>query len=385
MSQYLDISLQQDQPNLSATQKKFNQLLKKLDQQKNLLAEWQHAQQDIQHQAAKELLPAYAQLHQLYFQQLEMLWQHKLKNKLTKRYKEILDDRIAHISAQLMRVNTLTELQCDEVSRIFHYFQPDSSASTENNSNTDVPEFAEEMIINLQKEMIKKMVCQEMGVDVTVVDFDFDVEDIDGLVAKINEKIEQEFLQSLDEAEQISIEKQMQRERAKEQKKLEKQEYAKKMANQSLKSIYSKIAAAIHPDRELDEVKKVEKTEIFQMTNQAYEKKDLFTLLKLQQYIDKDVSTAQKSYADEQLKFYNTELETQIEELDIEIEEIIDSFDWGNHIALFSSRKIKTKDLYKKYKTDLKNVQESIQHSEFIVKHLQDPTNLKSLLLDAYF
>lgn len=37
----------------------------------------------------------------------------------------------------------------------------------------------------------------------------------------------------------------------------------------------------IHPDREQDETKKQEKTELFQQASQAYEKQDLFYLLKL--------------------------------------------------------------------------------------------------------
>jgi DnaJ-class molecular chaperone len=36
------------------------------------------------------------------------------------------------------------------------------------------------------------------------------------------------------------------------------------MAAQSLKTVYLKIAAMIHPDREQDETKKAEKTELFQ-------------------------------------------------------------------------------------------------------------------------
>jgi curved DNA-binding protein CbpA len=53
------------------------------------------------------------------------------------------------------------------------------------------------------------------------------------------------------------------------------------MAAQSLKTVYLKIAAMIHPDREQDETKKAEKTELFQQASQAYEQQDLFYLLKL--------------------------------------------------------------------------------------------------------
>ena len=95
MSQYLDIS--QDQDTLSAQQKKFNRFFKKIDQQRVLLAEWQQAQQEIQQRASQELLPAYAQLHQLFYQQLEMLWQHKLTSRFTARQKDLLDASIENM------------------------------------------------------------------------------------------------------------------------------------------------------------------------------------------------------------------------------------------------------------------------------------------------
>ena len=42
----------------------------------------------------------------------------------------------------------------------------------------------------------------------------------------------------------------------------EKQEQATAMAEQSLKTVYLKIAAIIHPDREVNDVKKIKKTEL---------------------------------------------------------------------------------------------------------------------------
>jgi hypothetical protein len=49
------------------------------------------------------------------------------------------------------------------------------------------------------------------------------------------------------------------RERAKQLKQQEKREQAAKMAAQSLKTVYLKITAMIHPDREPDEAKKLER------------------------------------------------------------------------------------------------------------------------------
>ena len=387
MSQYLDISLQQDQDTLSAQQKKFNRFFKKIDQQRVLLAEWQQAQQEIQQRASQELLPAYAQLHQLFYQQLEMLWQHKLTSRFTARQKDLLDASIENIASQLLQVNTLSELQMTEVEKIFHYFQPhDVVKSQSKNIQFDDSPSDTDQSIELKKQLIKQQICMDFGVEVEFIDFDFDLHDIDGLIQKLNHKIEQqmqeEFLKYADEAEKIHLEKQMQRARAKEKKQ---QEHAQKMATQSLKTIYSKIAAAIHPDRELDEFKKIEKTEMLQLTNQAYENKDLLTLLKLQNVIENDASKKRPYTDDEQLKIYNFALEAQLKDLENAIQEIINSFNWNHEASSLRSKKIGVKDLYKKYKSDLKEVQNRIEHAEFLLKHSQDLDRLKSLITQGYF
>lgn len=56
--------------------------------------------------------------------------------------------------------------------------------------------------------------------------------------------------------EQYAAEHQQAREQAKQQRQQQKREQAEQMAAQSLKTVYLKIAAMIHPDREQDETKK---------------------------------------------------------------------------------------------------------------------------------
>ncbi len=48
------------------------------------------------------------------------------------------------------------------------------------------------------------------------------------------------------------------------------------MAEQSLKTVYLKITAVIHPDREPDEAKKFERLKLLQKVNEAYAEQDLF-------------------------------------------------------------------------------------------------------------
>jgi curved DNA-binding protein CbpA len=98
------------------------------------------------------------------------------------------------------------------------------------------------------------------------------------------------------------------------------------MAAQSLKTVYLKIAAMIHPDREQDETKKEEKTELFQQASQAYEQQDLFYLLKLQLQLEQNKGVGVKELSAEQVKFYKLALDAQSQQLESQIEEILDSF-----------------------------------------------------------
>ena len=58
---------------LSAPQKKFQKLCQKIEQEQVRLNEWQTAQADLQARASREILPTYAQLREIIFQQIEQL------------------------------------------------------------------------------------------------------------------------------------------------------------------------------------------------------------------------------------------------------------------------------------------------------------------------
>src|SRR5690606_32208239 len=110
------------------------------------------------------------------------------------------------------------------------------------------------------------------------------------------------------------------REQARLKRQQEKQAQAAAMAEQSVKSVYLKIAAAIHPDREANDVKKIKKTELLQHANQAYEKQDLFALLKMQLQIEQDRDPSQKSLTAEQIKLYQLALDVQSQKLQEQID-----------------------------------------------------------------
>jgi len=78
------------------------------------------------------------------------------------------------------------------------------------------------------------------------------------------------------------------------------------------KSIYRNLMKSLHPDFELDEGKKKEKTEVTQQISIAYQENNLYELLKLRsEHLNEGIS-------EDDLKMYTTELNKRIRELEDE-------------------------------------------------------------------
>lgn len=223
MSFDLKVSLQQrSEP--SAQQKKLNHLIDKIEQQKVSLSAWQNAQAEIQQHIRQKLMPVYSDLHAVLFQQLEQLWNMLHSHEFSKADMQQLDEKNAQLAQMLKRSKMLSAEQLELVKQIDTFYQQHAGESVKKNKKAHP---------------IKS-------------EYDESAEQIAGL--------EEDF-------ERYAAEQQQAREQAKQQRQQQKREQAEQMAAQSLKTVYLKIAAMIHPDREQDETKKEEKTELFQQAS----------------------------------------------------------------------------------------------------------------------
>ncbi len=100
----------------------------------------------------------------------------------------------------------------------------------------------------------------------------------------------------------------------------EKQELTIKNVTKAVRSIYTDLVKAFHPDRELDETEKQRKTEIMHRVTEAYEKGDLLALLRLQLEFDRIDQQHLESLADEKLTYYNKMLRQQVQDLEEELD-----------------------------------------------------------------
>ena len=155
------------------------------------------------------------------------------------------------------------------------------------------------------------------------------------------------------------------------------------MSHLVFESAYLKIASIIHPDREQDEQLKVEKTEMLQHANQAYEQQDLFYLLKLQIQVEQNRGMAQKGLNNEQVKFYKLALDTQKQQLDGQMDDIIESLNWTKQAKLKvqkSSGTIQIADMYKRLEADCAELKQQVKWEKERLKHMSRVKGLEMLL-----
>ncbi|WP_343595253.1 molecular chaperone DnaJ [Acinetobacter sp.] len=318
----------------SAQQKKLNRLIDKIEQQKVSLTTWQNAQAEIQQHIRQKLIPVYHDLHEVLFQQLDQLWNMLHSHEFSKADMQQLDEKIAQLAQMLKRSKMLSAEQLDLVKQIETFYQQHVQESGKKNKKVHSVEFEYEESVDQRAEL------------------------------------EEDF-------EQYAAEQQQAREQAKQQRQQQKRKQAEQMAAQSLKTVYLKIAAMIHPDREQDETKKEEKTELFQQASQAYEKQDLFYLLKLQLRLEQNKGLGTKELSAEQLRFYKLALDAQSQQLESQIAEILDSFQLAKNVK---AEHVHINDVYKAIEADCAELKQQLKWEKERLKHMKKVSGVEMLL-----
>jgi DNA uptake protein ComE-like DNA-binding protein len=95
---------------------------------------------------------------------------------------------------------------------------------------------------------------------------------------------------------------------------------------QSIRGVYRRLASALHPDREPDAEKRATKTALMQKVNQAYENRDLLTLLEAQVQLEQIDADRLSDVDPQRLKNYNQALAEQLQQLQFEVNHVEDMF-----------------------------------------------------------
>ncbi len=234
---------------------------------------WQHgenAQADIQNYTRSKLLPVYSELHTVLFTQLDTLWNHLASDAFSKADLAQIDTKIAALAKMLKKSQMLTSAQKEQVEKVDTFYMQHAEhirAKKAKANSIQIHEDAETV---------------EQNVDLDWENYEHD-----------------------------SAQYEAERERAKLLKQQEKREQAAKMTGQSLKTVYLKITAMIHPDREPDEDEEVRTRPNFcRRSMKLMQRRIIFYLLKLQLQLEINKGLSSKALSSEQVKFYQLALES---------------------------------------------------------------------------
>ena len=320
----------------SPQQKKLNRLIERIEQQKQELATWENAQADIQNYTRSKLFPVYAELHTVLFEQLDTLWNHLASDAFSKVDLAQIDTKIAALAKILKKSQMLTSAQKEQVEKVDTFYMQHAEHVRAKKTKVN----------SIQSQDLAETV--EQNVDVDWENYEYD-----------------------------SAQYEAERERTKQFKQQEKREQAAKMAAQSLKTVYLKITAMIHPDREPDETKKLEKTELLQTVNEAYAEQDLFYLLKLQLQLETNKGLSSKPLSSEQVKFYQLSLEAQSQSLQGQLDEIFTSFHLSSHT---NTKQLKMSDVYKVIDKDAAELKQQLKWEKERLKQMKKVSGVEMLL-----
>jgi hypothetical protein len=268
---------------LTPGQKKFNKLIKRLQQQQKLLQQWQRALDNTRVRYTDDIEPCSTLLNESRVELLLYLDKAYEQKELSLLQLKKLQAFIVQFSLELIHVKD------NEQIKAIH--DKHSEMGIEEKNKIAAKHFKSEI---------------EAMYDIDLGD-DFDPESEDFM-----EKLRQEY----------NEQKKTEQPRQKTKKQLEKEtkeEAAEKAISQSVRDVFRQLAKSLHPDREMDTQERERKSELMQKVNVAYKDQDLLTLLTLQLEIEQINQDNVDNIAEAPLAHYNKVLTKQCAEIKNEI------------------------------------------------------------------
>ena len=234
---------------LSAAQKRFNSLTKKIDVERNRLIEWQETTHTYHQKLNNEYEPLLNELIDAKVQWIVLLDEAYDNKVFTKTDKQKLHHIISELTQEL-----IAEFDREELKPIFNKY-----------NDFDYDEMFDETqseMSDLMKEMVENMFNVEL-------DEDADISTPENFKAHLQEKI-REKLDSQQAQTQMQEPSKGHKKTKKQLEKELRQQEEEALALQSVREVYRKLAAALHPDREQDIDERLRKTELMQQIGRAH-------------------------------------------------------------------------------------------------------------------
>ncbi|GAB4032535.1 hypothetical protein [Spirosoma jeollabukense] len=248
---------------LSKSQKEFNRLIRKIEKLGSDIHDLRDAAQYVQQRMRADYWPLIDQHNQFRVELVRLFDRAYDRNELTRTENKKLASLIRDLAFELIAVHGF-----DELKSIYDNY--DAQGFDKANAETDGPAFP----VNEPEESIETV-----------------------------------------EAERKAAKPKSEKRLAREAKKL----VEERNITKAVRTVYTDLVKAFHPDREPDDAEKQRKTEIMHRVTDAYEKSDLLALLRLQLELERIDQTHLENLAENQLNYYNKILRQQAQELDDEL------------------------------------------------------------------
>lgn len=354
-TQIIWIKAEQAQVPLTPAQKKFNGLIKKIDVQKKLLAEWQESLSLCQQEAVTKLEPVRKILSVHQVEMVLLLDQMFTQHKFTRGQQEKLAYLICEACDEL-----ISQHQRDDLKPLYNRY-----------SRNGFDEQAQEMD-EMAAELLKKKVQEEFGIELDD-EMEFDPRDPRGTAERLAEKFRQQ-------QEQAEAARPKRKKTAKQLAKEAREQEEATHVSKSIQAVYRQLVAALHPDREPDPVERERKTELMQKVTVAYGNKDLLQLLELQLAIEQIDQGGLNTIAEDRLKHYNKLLQNQFDELREEV--MLMEMQIGTMMQVSPFEVLTPKRIARMLEADIRTVREMIPRIQEELRRFQDVQQLKQWLKD---
>lgn len=339
---------------LSAVQKKFDQLGKKIERQKAQLQEWKDTADFAQQQVHGKLVPLSEQLALYRATLIEQLHEASLAYKFSAREINKLDDLILNLCDLCLNSN----LEEAQEQRIKHIFEVHAGSSIEEMNAA----------LEAEEQAFRQKIKAELGLNDEINGIDF--EDPESLFEYAQQQQAKQHAQQHDSKSRKKSAKQLQKE--------QQQQQADALASKSLKQIYQRLVAHLHPDREQDEEEKIKKTGLMQQVSDAYQAQDLIGLIELQIQLGQQNQTSLAQLADEQLHLYNLNLTKHSQQLEQDIEQYRDMLHDLCRFDYFD--RVTPKTAIKKLKQDRQFIEQQNIEFQRLIRQLTEAKAIKLFL-----
>jgi hypothetical protein len=340
---------------LSPAQKQFNNLIKKIDTQKKLLAEWQETFSRCQQDAMTKLEPLKKTLQEQQLAMLKLLDQQFTSHKFTANQQDKLSHLITETCEELLQTDG-----SDQLKTLYNKYSGgdyDTEAQEEQDMAAD---------------FLKQMMERELGIKIE--DGEFDPNEPEASAERLFTK----FKQQQEQAEAASAARPQRKKTAKQLAQEAKDAEEAANVSKSIQAVYRQLTSALHPDREQDPVERERKTELMQQVTVAYGNKDLLKLLELQLAVEQIDQTKLNNIAADRLKHYNKILNDQLRELQEEVFLKEDQIRMMLHLAPFET--LSPKRLVMMVREDVRTMQDMITRIQRDLRTFQNVKNLKAWL-----